>query len=302
MKLSVNTTVASNNVVITATANATITVVVQAKVKGITAGEVANSPSEYYGKYVNYIVPSTGDSEVKWRIFYADTENIYLIADHCVNVQNIPQSKGEYSVGVSEGYSFNFGTIYQAYTGSEDVLNTSNDINGRISKWLKWITQYPTATNYNIRSAAYLLDTELWNVNYQNQYAEYVIGGPTLDLFNVSYKQLHNEKYIEEEINNGNGYKVKWSTDSSFSYYIEGVDTNEYEHLYIIENTKNEAYWLASTAASSGYFVMNVNYLGSVKRNTYNTTLAIGSRPVICLKSKTELIENTTTGIYELGL
>lgn len=285
-----------------ATSNATITVIVQAKVKGITASEIANSPNEYYGKYVNYIVPSTGDTDVKWRIFYADTENIYLIADNCVNVQYIPQSKGEYSVGVSEGYSFNFKTIYQAYTGSVDVLNTSNDVNGRISKWLKWIVQYPASTNTNIRSVAYLLDTELWNVNYQNEYAEYAIGGPTLDLFNASYKQLHPENYIEEEIYSSNGYRVKWSSDADYSFYIEGVDTSEYEHLYIIDNSKSESYWLASTAGSSSYFVMDVNYQGSVKRSTHYTTLSIGSRPTICLKSSTQLIENTTTGMYELGL
>ena len=42
-----------------------------------------------------------------------------------------------------------------------------------------------------------MLDTDIWNPIYKNEYAEYAIGGPTLEMFCASYKDTHKNKYIE---------------------------------------------------------------------------------------------------------
>mgnify|MGYP004583111647 CR=1 FL=1 len=65
----------------------------------VTTEEVANDTS-YIGKYVNYEVPTGGDPEVKWRIFYADGMNgetvaendrhIYLISDDYLKYDYVP--------------------------------------------------------------------------------------------------------------------------------------------------------------------------------------------------------------------
>ena len=229
-----------------ATASATITIVVEAKNTVITATEVARNAS-YIGKYVNYTVPNGGDPNVKWRIFYADSSNIYLIASDYLKYDYVPTKTTngtEYKMYKNSDYKLSFDDMYKAYTGSVDIKDA------RITKWMKWVGQYPSSTNINIRSVAYMLDSNIWNTKYKNSYAEYVLGGPTIEMFCASYKATHTEKYVEEEVTDANGYKVKWNTDSSYSYAISGLSTSELENLYVINDTTNaNGYWLASPSA-----------------------------------------------------
>ena len=54
-------------------------------------GDIASKPEEHYGAYVtNYLVPS-GDPNVKWRIFYADESNVYLIASDYIHKNYLMQ-------------------------------------------------------------------------------------------------------------------------------------------------------------------------------------------------------------------
>ncbi len=64
--------------------------------QGQSASDIANveDKSEVYGKQVtNYIVE--GATDVKWDIFYADTENIYLIADDYIERSLLPEKNGK---------------------------------------------------------------------------------------------------------------------------------------------------------------------------------------------------------------
>ena len=278
-----------------ATASATITIVVEKKNTGITATEVAS----YIGKYVNYTTPS-GDPDVKWRIFYADSSNIYLIASDYLKYDYVPTktSNGtEYTMHKnSSDYKLSFNNMYNAYTGSVDITEA------RITKWMKWVGQYPSSTNANIRSVAYMLDSNIWNTMYANNYAEYAIGGPTIEMFCASYKATHTEKYIEEKVTNANGYKVKWNTDSSYSYYISGLSTSELENLYVISSdTKACAYWLASTSAYSDNYLLYVNYYGRVSRDYYYCDFP-GFRALVCLKSNVQLVPTENENTYDLNL
>ena len=57
------------------------------------ASDIAKFPDSFYGSEVTgYSCTSKGVS--KWRIFYADDSNIYLIADDYIHYTNIPNSKG----------------------------------------------------------------------------------------------------------------------------------------------------------------------------------------------------------------
>ena len=265
-------------------------------IKGkIDAGTVASDVS-YIGKYVNYTTPS-GDPDVKWRIFYADSSNIYLIASDYLKYDYVPTKTTngkEYLMYKNSDYKLSFNNMYQAYTGSADITDA------RITKWMKWVGQYPSSTNTNIRSVAYMLDSNIWNTMYANNYAEYAIGGPTIEMFNASYKATHTEKYIEEEVTDANGYKVKWNTDSSYSYSISGLSRSELENLYVIsDTTKASAYWLASPSADYDYRLLDVHYDGSVDRNWYDHATP-GLRALVCLKSKVQLVPNGNA--YDLSM
>ena len=275
---------------------------------GITASEVAADAS-YIGKYVNYTVPSGGDPDVKWRIFYADSSNIYLIASDYLKYDYVPTKTvngKEYTmyknydhfkddaIYEDSDYMLSFNNMYTAYTGSADITD------GRITKWMKWVGQYPSSTNENIRSVAYMLDSNIWNAKYQNSYAEYVLGGPTIEMFNASYKATHTEKYIEEEVTDAIGYKVKWNTDSSYSDSIRGLSTSELENLYVIsDTTKAYAYWLASPSACHVANLCEVFYEGSVSSaNSYGPYP--GLRALVCLKSNVQLVPNGNA--YDLSM
>ena len=281
-----------------ATANATITIVVEKKNTVITATEVARDAS-YIGKYVNYTTPS-GDPDVKWRIFYADSSNIYLIASDYLKYDYVPTKTTngtEYTMYKNSDYCLLFDNMCKAYTGSSDITDA------RITKWMKWVGQYPSSTNTGMRSVAYMLDSNIWNTKYKNSYAEYVLGGPTIEMFCASYKATHTEKYIEEEVTNANGYKVKWNTDSSYIYSISGLSTSELENLYVISDpTKAGAYWLASPSAYDYCSLILVSCGGRVYYDFYfrSNTSDPGLRALVCLKSNVQLVPNGNA--YDLSM
>ena len=269
---------------------------------GGNATEIANHAEIYYGREVtNYTDPS-GDPDIKWQIYYADKDSntIYLIADRCARNSYIPQSKGSYSIDKSGSYNINFSSIYQAYTGSASITDA------RVNKLISWVSSYPSSTNANIRSIAYLLDIDLWNAQYKDStYGAYAIGGPTIELFCKSYKDTHPDRYIECADMNSNGYNVKWS-NGSYGYYISGLPTSvDYKkifrnyRLYVIPETSNSNYyWLASPSAINGNRLLYVDCSGSV--DSYSYSNALGVRPLVCLQSGIQLVSNGD-GTYKLS-
>ena len=287
-----------------AKANATITIKVEEKIKEITATEVAKDAS-YIGKYVNYTVPTGGDPNVKWRIFYADGMNgetvaendrhIYLISDDYLKYDYVPTKTVNgttYTMYKRSDYKLSFDNMYKAYSSNTCSTNITDT---RIKKWMQYVDKYPNSKNENISSIAYMLDTGIWNTKYKNSYADYAIGGPTIELFNASYKATHPNKYIEATVSDSNGYKVKWSTDSSYSDYIYGLNTSELNNLYVRDNTNASAMWLASPSVNGNRLLLLVDYDGRVDRNYYDGTYSDycpGLRAVVCLSSNVQLVQN----------
>ena len=255
---------------------------------GITSTEIANNP-EYIGAYVDY-TPQNG-AEVGWRIFYADSENIYLIADDYILGEYVPEPTNGTTIDKTGNYSEYYIDL-KTLAESSTAYTVEDE---RVEKWLSGLNTF-TATNKNMKATAYLLDTDAWSVfkdtkNEEESKVEYVIGGPTLELFIASYNNTH-ETDINYEVTNKRGYSIKWSTDSSYSYYIEGLDTTE--TLYINDATDDRAwgYWLASPSAydSRSIRLFYVCSLGTVGSYGY-TANNVASRPLVCLKSGIQLVE-----------
>ncbi len=189
--------------------------------------------------------------------------------------------------------------ITHTHTGSADIKDE------RITtKWMKWVGQYPNSANINICSVAYMLDSDIWKAKYQNSYAEYVIGGPTIEMFCASYKATHPTRYIECDSMDENGYKVKWNIYSSYDDYISGLSHSELENLYVInDSNKAYGYWLASPSARSddGDYLLNVDYDDSMSNNHYYSSLP-GLRALVCLKSNVQLVPTENENTYDLNL
>ena len=250
---------------------------------------IANNPSEHYGGEVtNYTTPS-GDPDVVWRIFHADESNIYLIASDYIHYDYTPESENNTLYKNTTDYRLSFNNVYKDYTGSVDITDT------RINKWIqKYLDVAPSSTNTNIRAVAFMLDEPRWSAKYANSsYAEYAIGGPTLEMFVASYNKTHPEKPMYCSANS-TGYYISW-TEGGSGTYIEGLDNSE--SLYVISDTsKAWAMWLGSPSAYDTNGLSYVYYYGDVYNSYYNYDNP-GFRPIVCLNSNVKL-EKQNNGTY----
>ena len=252
---------------------------------GLNASEIASNPTKYYGKEVQY-TPQNG-APVGWKIFYADDENIYLIASDCV--------ENKYAPTPTNGTSLNTSTTYKIYF--ETIGNSTNlypvEEDKRVTKWISGLNNFAEA-NYNMKATAYLLDTDAWSTfKDENNKAEYIIGSPTLELFMASYNDIHQDKTIQCEITNSTGYSIKWNTDPSYTFRINGLNTSE--RLYVLSSTNVNGYWLASPSAGGNHCIFHVYwdeyiYYDYSSGNNYGN---VSYRPIVCLKSTTQLLEQT---------
>ena len=160
------------------------------EVKGEDEIPVQPIPIEDYGKEVKGYTLSGITTGVKWKIFLEDGQNIYLIADNYIEKNNIPQSKGRHSLGdglYPRSAYFN-DEVLGDYSGAKDIVE-----NTKLSeKYNKWAYAHPETIYGGIKAVAYMLDTskDVWGKYANNNYAEYAIGGPTLEIFCESYKKM----------------------------------------------------------------------------------------------------------------
>ena len=142
------------------------------------------------------------------------------------------------------------------------------------------------SNNNNTKYVGYLMDTEKWTEKYGNDtYAEFAIGGPTIELYLASWNSFDIDKMY---CGNTNGY----------GYYIGGSEAekdttrqvSEYKNQLYYPGTSNSqdynGYWLASPSASGSN---NVLYVGCLNAKNCNNDNYYGFRPVVCLKSNYKL-------------
>ena len=264
---------------------------------GISADEIQQNPTTYYGAEVTgYTCSSSGVS--KWRIFYADESNIYIIADDYIASGSAPKSTGgkPLKVGITD-YNLDFGYMVNDYSGSSWI---SSNTKSEAQEWLSYVKSYPTSTNNNIKAVAYMMDTNVWST-YAGSQAEYAIGGPTLELFCASYKDTHSSKYINSRVENTTGYYVKWNNeaDTEYTYYVDGLTKDDYDSIYIKSDTsKTYGMWLASPSAYGSGYLFNADYDGNLNEYNYSNG-DLGFRPLVCLKSSVQL-EAQGDGTYAI--
>ena len=259
------------------------------KYSGITAGTVAADPARFYGATVTgYTWPNQNNEDITWRIFHSDGQNIYLIAADYVKYA--PDSENN-SITVNSDYCLSMDDVISDYSGGTDIAS---------SKAKKWIDDYLTSINDNMKAVAYMLDNSIWDTLYKGINAEYSIGGPTLKMFVKSYNATHENKiaYITSDDQNDYGYKVKLGNET-YTYYLEELDSRN--NLYYIPwNANIKAYkmWLASPPAADQHDVLDVNDEGNLGSHNYDD-IEIGFRPIVCLKSDVAL-ESVSEGVYRI--
>ena len=270
---------------------------------GINANTIASATdtekaNNYYGKSVNY---TSANGVIGWKIFYADSSNIYLIADDYVDPKILPAStkaSGESTTnkpnikGDSYPKAAYFTNILNDYSTGSARITTDTIKNLNSSFFAR--SDASTNTNNNMKAVAYMLDTTAWSAfKDSNGKADYVIGGPTLEMLFKSYNQKHPGKNYKAQATSATGYqlRVNGGTWKDYTYsssdYLDSSDS-----LYVLPSSKGaDAMWVASPSAYGTDSVMYVYYNGSVKYNLYYY-IFFGFRPLVCLNSNVQLQES----------
>ena len=322
---------------------------IQAEVSSLSGDAKTEFYQGFYGKTVNYepkanIQTSTDEEnkskKAQWKIFYADEQHIYLIADSYVTYDSLPSS---------ETVSFNrvsADNLYRANFNKSELLTEYSQGSARITNKLKELNysffhykssptslETPlTGTGYiSMKAVASMLDIEFWDKKYKDnrEYAEYSIGGPTVEMILDSYNQTHEthrgaQAYKAEETDrNGteiakvDGYKIctdttlqaaQDRTSTAWGYNLSmftnlGRDKT-YNTLYVNETSSinSYGYWVASPSADSNYNLMLVYCNGNVAYLNYYYNSSIGFRPLVCLKSGVLLKELPEGSNYDFEL
>ena len=263
---------------------------------GLIASDISDEPKKYYGKNVSYV--PINNSTKNWKIFYADSNNVYIISDNYILVDMLPEnSAGHRPQKGSYERAATFNAIIGDYSGSNDITNlTLKSLNN------DYFSKNYISYNNNMKAVAYMLDINTWSVfKDENLKADYAIGGPTLEMFIKSYTSTHNKDYCFEaksEI----GYQVSKDGGKNWgNYYYNFLDSNSYNNLYVVSSSKMQAYgmWLASPSYCDKNKVFHTgDQRKDINTSTYNN-LYIGFRPVVCIKSNVIFKENSS-GVFEL--
>ena len=254
----------------------------------LSADDIQKNPTAYYGAEVTgYTCASDGVS--KWRLFYADENNIYIIADDYIAASDTPKGKNGSSITSISEYKLGFRNVVNDYTGASWISQ-----NSKAKKWLnQYLSAYGSNTSINIKAVAYMMDTNVWSI-YAGEKAEYAIGGPTLELFCASYQDTHTENYVQytvaSEYGFTPGYSMKMSGDSSeYSGGAIGVAVDDYNEIYIKSNKSRAAgMYLASPSATENDTIIDAYCSGSIYPCAYDGA-SMGLRPIICLKTDVKL-------------
>ena len=253
----------------------------------VSAKEVADNASEYYGKTVtNYTANGVSD----WKIFHSDGTNIYLISSGYLPIDKIPATKG--GTTFTKGYYDKTATLTPAVNDSNyssGSASISNDNPAR--KWLKSYLDSYSSSNSNMKAVAYMLDTDVWNV-YKTDKAEYAIGGPTVEMLMESYSKKMGVDY-QAKATSADGYQISKDGGANWAYSYSGMLSTS-ETLYVLPSYSTSGanvMWLASPSASGGGNVLYVTCYGGVGYDYYNNTYG-GFRPVVCLNSKVSVTDN----------
>ncbi len=272
----------------------------------VSAEQIANSEdkTEYYGATVEGYIAQTVNGKdynqgvTDWKIFYADNNNIYLIAGDYIHYDYCPQSKTK-TIYKHSDYNLSFDDVISDYSGSSNVTDVKiKALNNEYFNTKKY-----TSTNTNMKAVAYMLDTNVWE-GYKGEKSEYAIGGPTVELFFKSYNEKYNTNY-QIRANSKTGYEFSFDGGNTWDeYHPTERKFNKDDSLYFITKqgsgyTTTDAMWLASPSAFSVNDIMYVYPFVSINYNNYGyyTRDSVGFRPLVCLSNDVQL-EKKESGIY----
>ena len=171
--------------------------------------ELNENASTYFGwDVINYAETlPTELQDTKWQLFYAGAldgeteERIYLISKEYVKNTVLPAKNGAKPIPIEgSDYKAKFSTYNSDATKINDgicnqsIYKGSEDVTLEMQKYNKDYFKDYTSTAPYMRAIAYMLDTMTWNsfATSSENYSEWAIGGPTIELLFTAYNKYKN--------------------------------------------------------------------------------------------------------------
>lgn len=176
------------------------------------------------GKKVNFV--SKYSNELIWRLFYADDDYVYLIASKIGN-NGIDEISPQRTQHPSLGYLGLIESHYNDYSGSNAIED--NHLRSLNSLWFEQLGDTESQTE-SAKSVAWLMDQDYWKDawNDENELADYVIGGPTAELFIKSFNSTAEINNAAEMTYSANvfGYVVNNNNSKFKNEFCKGIYTS----------------------------------------------------------------------------
>ena len=273
---------------------------------GSTTG-TAEALKSSYGQDTDYT--SNNGNNWTWQLFYDDATNIYLIASDYVPIDTLPNEliKEKQAEGETKYIAW-FATLSNTYTGtimentpwSNGTTSSTITGNAQTNTYLKWVNNtslVTTTNNPNMKAVAYMMDTSKWSNFAGGATGATAIGGPTLEMFALSYNTKHSTNQLgtygknTADITSTNadsyGYKVKIGANS-WDECVVDLDTSSDNMWIILEEEKANGYWISSPRCGGIYDrglaiceIYRFGYMNYTTRNLGSTDL--GFRPLVSI-------------------
>ncbi len=238
--------------------------------------------SRNYGDYVDYPIDLNGDGNTTndWKIFYNNGTNIFMIAaDYVPNTSSYLDNAATGMVTADT-----YGLYWSEAPSTTQTVNPSV-----LTLFNQSWTDY--STNPSGKAASILLNTNNWDGFVNSSYADYAIGGATLEMWVESYNAKGytplytntNDRGYYIGLNEGTTNYWQFITEETEGITVSGYnDTLYFPHQEEVDNCLR--YWLVSPGADYTQNLMGVNYNGNISSAGY-VDVNIGVRPVVSLKS-----------------
>ena len=225
--------------------------------------EVSNLTT-LYGETTDYF----SVDDVQWQLFYDDESYIYLIASDYVPINTLPselnkeaQSDGEikYQAGFAtwdENSSNYIGTIMENMPWNDGTVSNTITGNAQTNTYLKWVNSslVSRTNNPNMKAVAYMMDTTKWSDFAGSVTGAYAIGGPTVEMFSLSFNAKHfnigtYETIIDASTDSRNGNATQYGYNT-YPNILDKTATDAGGNMWIRTSyADTAAYWLASPSS-----------------------------------------------------
>lgn len=241
-KITVSATCNREDGTTTTVGEKTFVITVQKELLKLTAQQIAENPKLYYGKEVVNYKASSSDTK-KYRIFYVDTEDYFKDGANTIYLKADVSSKG-YRNLVS--YDVANTKIRKMNPLWAEGKYSPKDTTGRGENESKWFNSEKAAAYLcsPVNETTYSTTTLPWKSSYNSDKANYVIGGPSIEMYVKSYNQV--EAYKNATADEAK-YKLGASYKTSYPGYIYTINGTQSYSLKTYGETGKDSLDYSST-------------------------------------------------------